>query len=129
MLDHGTAKTTLSILIVEDDEDTRSLLKVCLQGMGYEVADAPTMRKGLDALAGEHFDVLISDIGLPDGNGWDLLQQAEGEPVALAIAMSGFGQKSDRIKSELAGYRHHLFKPFDPDQLSEILEEFARSNC
>jgi two-component system CheB/CheR fusion protein len=116
-----------TILVVEDDPDTRKLLKTFLEAIGHQVSVSSTARDGLAALAGHRFDVLISDIGLPDGNGWELLQKAPPQSVSLAIAMSGFAQPSDRTKSQVAGYQHHLLKPFDPTELSVILDDFTHS--
>ena len=70
-------------------------------------------------------DVLISDIGLPDGNGWELMTQLGDERPRYAIAMSGFGMSSDRQRSLGVGYRHHLLKPVEPNQLERLLDEAA----
>ena len=73
------------------------------------------------------YDVLISDIGLPDGSGWELLPQAQARsnrPI-FAIAMSGFGLSADHERSRQAGFRHHLLKPFRPDELNGMLQEAA----
>ena len=84
------------------------------------------MKEALQALPDAHCDVLISDIGLPDGNGWELMQRLGENRPAYAIAMSGFGQASDRQRSLHAGYRHHLLKPVEPNQLENLLDEAAR---
>jgi CheY-like chemotaxis protein len=70
-------------------------------------------------------DVLISDIGLPDGNGWDLMTRLGEHRPPYAIAMSGFGMSSDRQRSLNVGYRHHLLKPVEPNQLERLLDEAA----
>ena len=70
-------------------------------------------------------DVLISDIGLPDGNGWELMTKLGAERPPYAIAMSGFGMSSDRQRSLNVGYRHHLLKPVEPNQLERLLDEAA----
>ena len=83
------------------------------------------MAKALAAIPGAQCDVLLSDIGLPDGDGWELLRALRegGCPPAYAIAMSGFGMSADHVRSQEAGYRHHLLKPFDPEALDAMLEE------
>ncbi len=81
------------------------------------------MASALRAVSSSRFDVLISDIGLPDGDGWQLISQMKSKP--FGIAMSGFGASSDREKSQAAGYKHHLTKPFLPDDLDALLEEAA----
>ena len=99
-----------------------------LETVGHEVSTALTMQEALTALPEADPDVLISDIGLPDGTGWELMQRLEGRfrrPV-YALAMSGFGLGADRVRSQEAGYRHHLLKPINPKELDAILAEAAR---
>ena len=115
----------LRIFIVENHDDTRFLLGLLLEQLGHSVQAAATMSDALDDAGSGEFDVLISDIGLPDGNGWELLTNLGDRAPAYAIAMSGFGMASDRQKSLAAGYRHHLLKPVEPDQLEKLLDEAA----
>ena len=115
----------LRIFVVENHEDTLTALTEYLTLMGHTVLSALTMEGALRALPPAHCDVLISDIGLPDGDGWELLRRARLEPHVYTIAMSGFGLNSDRAKSEAAGYRKHLLKPFLPDDLDIMLAEAA----
>ena len=116
----------LRIFIVENHHDTRELLAMYLRGMGHTVFSASTMADALEKLPGAACDVLISDIGLPDGNGWELLQRLPApQRPRYAIAMSGFGMNADRLKSQEAGYRRHLLKPFVPDELDQALAEAA----
>ena len=81
------------------------------------------MTSAIEALSASKFDILISDIGLPDGDGWQLIRQLKTKP--FGIAMSGFGTHSDREKSLAAGYKHHLTKPFLPDDLDALLASAA----
>ena len=69
--------------------------------------------------------MLISDIGLPDGDGWELMMRLGDRRPRYAIAMSGFGQVFDRQRSLNVGYRHHLLKPVEPNQLEHLLDEAA----
>lgn len=116
----------MRIFIVENHEDTRFLLQLLLEQLGHTVLSATTLAEALEAVPGARADVLISDIGLPDGNGWELLTRlGDGRPP-YAIAMSGFGQLSDRQRSLIAGYRHHLLKPVEPNRLETLLDEAAR---
>jgi CheY-like chemotaxis protein len=122
--DPGSAKL-LRIFIVENHEDTRFLLALLLEQLGHTVFSATTLGDALDELPDAECDVLISDIGLPDGNGWELMARLGEEAPRYAIAMSGFGMASDRARSLAAGYRHHLLKPVEPNQLERLLDEAA----
>lgn len=68
-------------------------------------------------------DVLISDIGLPDGTGWDLLEKLGEHRPRFTVAMSGFGMNADVNRSKAAGVRHHLVKPFHPEELDRLLQD------
>jgi two-component system CheB/CheR fusion protein len=116
----------MRIFVVENHDDTRFLLQLLLEQLGHTVLTATTMVDALAAIPGSGTDVLISDIGLPDGNGWDLMKRLGDARPRYAIAMSGFGQISDRQHSLLVGYRHHLLKPVEPNRLEALLDEAAR---
>jgi DNA-binding response OmpR family regulator len=113
----------LRILLVENHEDTLSYLTRYLEQKGHQVHPARDIATALDLALSLNFDILISDITLPDGDGWRLLHQMDPKP--FGIAMSGFGSHSDKEKSQASGYRHHLTKPFLPDDLDPLLEEAA----
>ena len=115
----------LRIFIVENHDDTRFLLGLLLEQLGHSVQAVATMTEALDEAGSGDWDVLISDIGLPDGNGWELLAALGDRAPPYAVAMSGFGMLSDRQKSLAAGYRHHLLKPVEPNQLEGLLDEAA----
>lgn len=118
-------KGQLRVFIVENHDDTRFLLGMLLEQLGHTVFSAASVQEGIDAIPGAACDVLISDVGLPDGNGWELLQRLGDERPRYAVAMSGFGMSSDRARSLEAGYRHHLLKPVEPMQLERLLDEAA----
>jgi len=119
------AKRPMRIFVVENHEDTRFLLCLLLEQLGHTVFSSATLAAALEAIPPSHCDVLISDIGLPDGNGWDLMTRLGDERPPYAIAMSGFGMSSDRQRSLNVGYRHHLLKPVEPNQLERLLDEAA----
>ena len=119
----------MRIFVVENHVDTRELLSMYLEGMGHTVFSAGTMADALAKLPGAGCDVLISDIGLPDGDGWELLRRVPEPRPAYAIAMTGFGMNADELKSKEAGYRRHLLKPFVPDALDSALAEAARESA
>lgn len=115
----------MRVFVVENHADTRELLKAMLEGMGHEVAAADSMSKALREFPAAGCDVLISDIGLPDGDGWELLARLDLAKPVFAIAMSGFGTASDRMRSKQSGFRYHLVKPMGLEQLEDILVEAA----
>ncbi|MEO6569185.1 MAG: response regulator [Opitutaceae bacterium] len=120
---HPPPPHPLRILVVENHHDTRKYLTKYLQGAGHCVTTAETMNEALAAALESDCEVLISDIGLPDGDGWELLERARFPRPIYAIAMSGYGMDKDREKSRTAGFRHHLLKPIDVVQLKKILAE------
>lgn len=115
----------LRVFVVENHEDTRVLLCFLLEQMGYTVDSATTMREALVAIPASGCDVLISDIGLPDGDGWELMRRLEHRRPRYAIAMSGLGMTGDRARSRDAGFSHHLVKPTGPEELGDILKRAA----
>ena len=122
-----SAPRTLRVFVVENHPDTLKYLRMYLETLGHEVSAALTMQDALAALPTSNCDVLLSDIGLPDGDGWELLQRLHGQlprPV-YALAMSGFGLHADQVRSRAVGFRHHLLKPFPPDRLGDLLDEAA----
>lgn len=116
----------MRIFIVENHPDTLKYLKMYLESMGHSVTTACTMQAALAASPTEHCDVLLSDLGLPDGDGWQLLKQAKFPQPVYAVAISGFAAESDLKRSRAAGFRRHIVKPFGGEDLREALEEAAR---
>ena len=124
--DFPEPERALRIFVVENHADTLKYLSLYLEAMGHSVVSAKTMVEALEALPRADCDVLISDIGLPDGDGWTLLHTVRLPRPIYAIAMSGFGMNADHVKSKDAGYRHHLLKPFVPSELDAALTEAAQ---
>jgi CheY-like chemotaxis protein len=116
----------LRVFVVEDHQDTRDVLCLLLGMLGHEVLTARSMQEALLRIPSAHCDVLLTDIGLPDGSGWDLLGLLGDSSPHYSLAMSGYGMNSDVEKSQSAGFRHHLVKPLGPERLNEYLEEAAR---
>src|SRR6266566_4717991 len=120
----STAKRrSVRLLLVEDHEDTNRSLTRMLRQRGYEVHPANDIRSALDIATGKHFDVLVSDIGLPDGSGIDLLKALRAKGEVFGIALSGFGMEEDIRRSGEAGFSHHLVKPVDLNKLDSIIQE------
>ncbi|MBE7211424.1 MAG: response regulator [Gluconacetobacter diazotrophicus] len=121
-------RSGLRVFVVENHPDTLKYLRMYLEMLEHTVLSAGTMGEAVVALPLANCDVLISDIGLPDGDGWELMRQVQGKLARplYAIAMSGFGLNADHLRSREVGYRHHLLKPFKPTELDAMLAEAAR---
>jgi len=114
----------MRILLVEDHEDTNRSLTNLLRRRGYHVQSALNFQSALDLSANEEFDVLISDLALPDGSGIDLIHKLSSKPL-VRIALTGFGMEDDIRKSYEAGFQHHLVKPIDLNKLDSLIQEGA----
>ncbi len=115
---------TSRVLVVDDNMDAADMLVMMLQMFGHEVRAAYTGQTALETAVEYQPDVVLLDIGLPDMNGYEvarhLRQQPQTKDVRL-IAMTGYGQDSDRQRSQEAGCEHHLVKPVDPQKLQDLL--------
>lgn len=118
--------TPLRIFLVEDSDDTREFMRAWLRQLGHVVFEAATVRDALLGIPLADCDVLISDIELPDANGWELLERLRAQRPLYAIAVTARGASADLARSRAAGYRHHLVKPYDPEDLLAILRRAAR---
>ncbi len=122
----STAKRrSVRLLLVEDHEDTNRSLTRMLRRRGYEVHPANDIRSALDLATRKQFDVLVSDIGLPDGSGIDLLKALRAKRDVFGIALSGYGMEEDIRRSGEAGFSHHLVKPVDLNKLDSIIQEMS----
>ena len=117
----------LRLLLVEDHDSTREVLARILRRAGHRVHGAATGAQALEFLQTEGpFDALISDLGLPDRSGFDLLREIRvGHPNSPAIALSGYGMDEDVKRAKDAGFTAHLVKPIPFDQLRAILDQIA----
>lgn len=110
------------LLLVEDHPDTAKVLGLLLKGFGFRVTVAPTVQEGLALAKQKRFDLLISDIGLPDGTGADLVRQLREYQDIPAIALSGYGMEDDIRRSYEAGFADHLIKPINLRHLEATIE-------
>ncbi len=117
---------SLSIFLVENHPDTARYMQLYLEQLNYKVWVAADMATALRELPKSGCDVLISDIGLPDGDGWLLLEKLGENRPPVAIAMSGYGTGTDQLRSQAVGYDHHLVKPFTPEVLLRLLREVEK---
>ena len=110
------------ILLVEDHEATLNVLTRLLERAGHTVTPASSVAAALAAAAANDFDVLISDLGLPDGTGLELIRALRiDHPAFQAIALSGYGTEEDLQRTRGAGFDDHLVKPVEFDQLRRAL--------
>ena len=115
----------LRLLVVEDHEATRTVLNRLLTRTGYQVVTAGNMQEALTAFSAERFDAVISDLGLPDGSGLDLMRQIQRQRTVPGIALSGYGMEEDLRQTKEAGFFAHLVKPVNLDQLRQVLSQLG----
>ncbi len=116
------------LLLVEDHADTAAILSKRLRRVGYQVVHADSVGAGLSAAeqaanAGEPFEFVLSDLGLPDGTGFELMRTLSRKHGLRGVALSGFGMEADVRKSEEAGFLRHLTKPVDFELLKRVLAQ------
>jgi len=121
----------LRVLVVEDEPDSRELLTAELSQYGIVVRAVDNARAGLQALADDPPDVLISDIGMPEMDGYAFITAVRALPDASgghtpAIALTAFGSSQDRTRAFLAGFQAHLPKPVEPAELAAALSSLTR---
>ena len=118
----------MRILLVEDHFDSAQLFTAILKKTGHEVRTVHSGRSGvLEAKSGNP-EVIISDIGLPDLNGYELAKQIRAQKQfkdTLMIAITGYGQPEDVDQALAAGFNHHMLKPVDWNKLNGLLETHA----
>ncbi|MGV3534025.1 MAG: ATP-binding protein [Chthoniobacteraceae bacterium] len=119
------AARSLRLLLVEDHQSTRDVLARILRRSGHEVEVAGTGAEAISLAERIQFDVLISDLGLPDLSGLDLIQKLRAKHKLSGIALSGYGTEQDVARAKAAGFSAHLVKPISVDRLQEILQEIA----
>lgn len=109
------------ILLVEDHQDTAAVLAEFLRLRGYVVHTADSVGAAMRAASAESYDLVISDLGLPDGSGHDLMRHLRAGAAVRGIALSGYGMEEDIRKSREAGFLEHLTKPVNPRRLESVI--------
>ena len=112
---------SLCVLVVDDHGDTLRSMKLLLTRFGYKVLAADNMTEALRIAEEQPFDILLSDIGLPDGSGHELLRRLRATRDVPAVALSGFGMDEDIERSREAGFSDHLTKPVSIDRLQAAI--------
>jgi len=123
----GESGETLRILFVEDNADTAFVLSKFLTASGYVVKTAGSAAAALELASKELFDIVVSDIGLPDVNGYELMKQIRACYPIQGIAMSGYGMEDDLRKSREAGFSDHIVKPASLSQLERSIHRLRRN--
>ncbi len=111
----------LRILVVDDHDDTHRVVANLLSAKGHKILTAMNVASALEILNRESIDVLFSDIGLPDGTGYELMERAKAMQPLTGIAFSGFGMAEDITRAFEAGFAHHMIKPVSFEQLDSVL--------
>ncbi|HKX27742.1 MAG TPA: ATP-binding protein [Blastocatellia bacterium] len=123
--------TGLRVLVVDDEADARDLLTVVLRQYGVEVRGAGSTRETLELLERWRPDVIISDIGMPDEDGYVLIRRIRSLPEERggnipAAALTAYARSEDRLKALAAGYQMHIAKPVEPPELAAVVASLAR---
>lgn len=124
-----TSRQGLRILLVDDHQDTCAALEKLLVRRGHLVAATHNVRSAMEAAVRNQFDLLISDIALPDGSGMELMTQLQAVSKMPGIAISGFGNYGDIEKSLRAGFSDHLIKPVKLEKLEAAIESATGSRA
>jgi PAS domain S-box-containing protein len=119
------ATKSLRILLVEDHGDTRRTLERLLSHFGHEISTAATTASALKIVQSQDFDVVLSDIGLPDGSGYEVISRAKQRHPVKGVALTGFGTDDDIRRGKEAGFDFHLVKPVDFHELRSVLDQVS----
>ena len=124
-----TTVASHKILLVEDHHDTARAMARLLNLSGYSVRTATTYRSAIEICHEEQFDLVISDVGLPDGSGYDLMREMlERACTTRGIAVSGYGTEKDVKDSLAAGFTLHLVKPVEFEALCDAIRRVMPRN-
>jgi PAS domain S-box-containing protein len=123
-----TQLTGVKILVVDDDPDSCEMLRRVLQERGAHVETVSSSNDALRRLEEMQPDVLVSDIGMPEMDGYELIRtiRARGHPLP-AVALTAFARSEDRIRSLRSGFQSHVPKPLEPRELTEVIASLVRS--
>lgn len=130
-LDAAPSLNGIQILIVDDEADAREMLRVLLEQCGGSVTSAACAREALEALQRFKPDVLVSDIGMPDEDGYALIARVRGLRAdeggqTPAIALTAYARREDRIRALAAGFQSHIVKPVEPAELIAVINSLAK---
>ncbi len=113
------------ILVIEDHDDSRRVTATILRRSGYVVSGAATKAEALKLCDENQFDILLSDIDLPDGSGIELMRELGSRCKIIGIAISGYGDQSHLSEARAAGFSAHLLKPVTIDTLLDAIRKVS----
>ena len=116
---------SLRILVVEDHSETLQALSRLLSHFGHEVSVADGAQNARNIFESREFDVVLCDIALPDGSGYDVIAEAKRKRPVKAVALTGFSATEDIERGKQAGFDFHLTKPVDFHELRAVLGQVA----
>lgn len=120
----------LRILVADNERDAVAMLELILRDEGHEVHSVFDSQEVLEAVNSFQPDVVLLDIGMPKLTGYDVarkLRETHGKALRL-IAVTGWKQGSDRVLAKIAGFNHHIGKPYEPRALIELLAKATRED-
>ena len=123
--DSYSSGKSLRILVVEDHDDTLQALSNLLMHFGHEISMADDAESARKIIRSKEFDVVLADIGLPDGSGYDLIAEVKRKRPIKAVALTGFGAPDDIKRGREAGFDFHLTKPVDFHELRAVLGQIV----
>jgi CheY-like chemotaxis protein len=115
----------ITILLVDDHRDTNALMRSMLTRRGYEVLVAEDARTALELARAHTFDLLVSDLGLPDASGIELMAQLKKLRPIVGIAITGFGREEDVKRCKEVGFVEHMTKPINIPKLEETIKRLT----
>lgn len=121
-------KSKKNALVVDDVPDVTDMLSVLLTHAGYDVVTADSAAAAIAAAHQHQFDIVISDIGMPEMNGYDLARTLRAQPgyeTIPMVAVTGYSMFDDRNRSLEAGFNAHLTKPIEPRALLDLIEHLG----
>ena len=126
----GKRLRDVHVLVVDDHEDAREMLAMVLEGAGARVTQAESVRSALRAFDGDDFGIVVSDIGMPEEDGYDLIRRLRTNSSfraqrVPAVAVTAFSAPEDRKKALTAGFQEHLGKPVDVPALLDVVARLA----
>ena len=115
----------LKVIVVEDQAEIAEGLRRFLTSVGYHVYIAPDVASARALAKAVEFDVLLSDLKLPDGTGWELMEELSAEGSVPAVAMSGYNSEEDIARSMRVGFLDHIAKPLVKEELTAAIDRAA----